>query len=115
MDLLARYCQRSIYGTTLDLDSGNKSGFCGWLMYVDLLGARILQDVPGMLHFIGGAVGNQQELAGLDRSFVLQNAVLRNAQTEQPCSQRADSANHNCAFQSGDNPGDNGTGREDRT
>ena len=73
-------CQRSFDGTALDLYSGNKSRFRGWLMYVDLLGARTLQDVPGTLDFIGGAVGNQQELAGLNRSFILQNAVLRNAQ-----------------------------------
>src|ERR1039457_4034182 len=95
-DVLAWCCQRSfdgptLYGPTLDGYSGNESMFCGWLMYVDLLGARSLQDVPGMLDFIRGAVGNQQELAGLDRSFILQNTVLRNTQAEQPCSQRAHS------------------------
>ena len=63
--------------------SGNESRFHGRLMYVDLLGARSLQDVPGVLDFTGGAVGNQQELAGLNRSFIPQNGVLRNAQTEQ--------------------------------
>src|ERR1017187_1887566 len=115
MDVLVWCCQRSFVGTTLDVYSGDESMFRCWLMYVDLLGARILQDVPGVLDFIGGAVGNQQELPGLDRSFIRHNAVLRDAQTEQPCSQRADSANQHCAFQGGDNPCNNRSGCKDRT
>ena len=39
--------------------SGDESLFRDWLMYVDLLGTRVLQDVPGMLDFNGAAVGNQ--------------------------------------------------------
>jgi hypothetical protein len=52
----------SFDGTALALCSGGESRFRGRLMYVDLLGGRSWQDVPGLLDFTpGDAVSNQQK------------------------------------------------------
>jgi hypothetical protein len=51
-----------------------------------------LDDVLRCGHRVGRAMNNQQELVGLHSSFIVDHAILRDADTYQSCSERTDAS-----------------------
>src|SRR5579863_462710 len=84
------------------------------LVAVDLLSARSLQDVAGFPHFLGGSMCDKNELAGFDRRLVFYDAVLGNAEAEEPSTESTDPSHDDCALQGPDDPVDNGAGSNNR-
>lgn len=61
------------------------------------------------------AMNNQQKVVCLERDFVLEHAILRDADADQNRSDSAHSANHNRTLKTGDNPGHQRTSHKDRS
>ena len=57
---------------------------------------------------------NEQELIGFEGHLVLEHTVLRDANTHQACSHRADTSNHGGSFKTRDDPGHQGTSHKNR-
>jgi len=68
----------------------------------------------GMAYVIDGAVGDQNELAALERCLVPQYAVLGDAQAVQAGANRAQTAYHDHAFHSPEDPTDEWPANEQR-
>src|SRR5579871_4846832 len=62
-----------------------------------------------------GAVHHQHEFVGLQRNFVLQNAVLRDADAYQTRTECAHPTNYGSPFKTGNDPGHERTSDENRS
>lgn len=83
-------------------------------MVVDCVRASAGKDIPRADDFIGRAVGDHNELVGLERGLILENAVLRNTKAGQAGAKRTHSADHDCAFERPNDPGNERSGHEER-
>ncbi len=69
-----------------------RSRSCRRLVQFDPLSTESRQDGLGALHFIGRAVCGDQKAVGLDRRFIRDHTVFRNAAAKKRCAKRAQPA-----------------------
>src|SRR5580658_2712017 len=62
------------------------------------------QNIPGLGYVLGGSMGHHNKLTGLDRAFILDDAVLRDTQAEEPSADRAQPTHHHGTLKRGDDP-----------
>jgi len=75
---------------------------------------RRRDDVSGSGDLCYRVVHEEQKLVRLDRRFILQNAVLRDADAREAGRQRRSIHPHDCAFQCADDPRNEGARHEDQ-
>jgi len=80
---------------------------------VALFGAG--NDVLCLLYLFRCSVDDKHVLVGLQGDIVLQDAVLRNAETNQARANRTYTSNDNCAFETSNNPRYDWTGCKNRS
>jgi hypothetical protein len=73
------------------------------------------QDQLRIVDSISRTVNDEQIFVGLEGNFVLENAVLWNADTHKTSPECADSAHNNGTLKTGDNPANQWSGYENRT